>query len=81
MSKDKPYWFAAKTYGMGWSVPVTWQGWAVVLVFFALLLAGLATLDRSAFRLVYVVVLAIAFAGVVAWKGERPLKWRWGRRK
>ncbi len=25
----QPYWFPAKTYGWGWGLPVTWQGWVV----------------------------------------------------
>lgn len=79
MPEQKSYWFAAKSYGLGWSVPVTWQGWVSVLVFLAMLIGGLARIDEQKARIGYVVTVIIAFVIVVAWKGERPLKWRWGR--
>ena len=31
------YWFAAKTYGWGWGLPLTWEGWLVLLVYLVLL--------------------------------------------
>ena len=40
MSSKPQYWFPAKCYGCGWGTPTAWQGWAVLLVFFALLTAG-----------------------------------------
>ena len=30
-----PEWFAAKRYGLGSSLPISWQGWVVLLVFIA----------------------------------------------
>ena len=34
MSEDQAtIWFPAKRYGWGWSFPVTWQGWLVVLAY------------------------------------------------
>jgi hypothetical protein len=38
---DRPsYWFPAKRYGWGWGLPRVWQGWAVMVVFGMLVLAG-----------------------------------------
>jgi hypothetical protein len=38
---DKPrYWFPAKTYGWGWGIPSTWEGWVVMALFMAVMLAG-----------------------------------------
>jgi hypothetical protein len=34
------YWFPAKRYGWGWGPPQTWQGWAVVIVWFAAIAAA-----------------------------------------
>jgi hypothetical protein len=32
MSEDHPrYWFPAKTYGWGWGLPSTWEGWLVLV--------------------------------------------------
>ena len=77
--EDNP-WFAAKTYGYGWGLPATWQGWVTVGIYVALLTAALIALTTPTARLVCAVVLTIVFVGIVAWKGERPVKWRWGRR-
>lgn len=79
MSKERSYWFEAKTYGIGWSLPVTWQGWATVAAFLALLIVGAASIDPPVYRLTYIGVVLAAFVGVVVWKGEKPLGWRWGR--
>ncbi len=35
---EKPrYWFPAKTYGWGWGLPSTWEGWLVLLAYLILL--------------------------------------------
>ena len=34
------YWFPAKTYGWGWGLPITWQGWLVFLAALALFACG-----------------------------------------
>ena len=81
MPEQKAHWFAAKSYGIGWSLPVTWQGCVSVLLFFALLIGGLLRIDEQKARIAYVVTLIIALVIVVAWKGERPFRWRWGRRR
>ena len=33
---DNNYWFRAKRYGWGWGLPITWQGWVVFVVWFAI---------------------------------------------
>lgn len=77
-----PFWFAAKRYGWGWGLPVRWEGWLVLAVYGVLLLAGVryarAEHDPSSF-LIYVAVITAALVAVVAVKGERPLRWRWGK--
>ena len=51
MSAETPtHWFAAKRYGVGWSLPVTWQGWATLFIYFALLVAGLLFVGPSLAR-------------------------------
>ena len=37
----KDIWFPARTYGWGWGLPVCWQGWLVVAVYFLMLFAGI----------------------------------------
>jgi hypothetical protein len=80
MPPDDQYWFPAKLYGWGWGLPITWQGWVVLLAFAGLLVAGILILPprQSPARFIaYAVVLTVLFVGVCWWKGEPP-RWRWG---
>lgn len=74
------FWFGAKRYGFGWGLPAQWQGWVVIVAYFALLFGGSYYFkgQRNApVLLVYVVLLTVALLAVVAATGERPLRWRW----
>ena len=31
---ERKYWFKAKRSGLGWSLPLTWQGWVVYAAMF-----------------------------------------------
>jgi len=31
---ERRYWFKAKSSGLGWSLPLTWQGWVVYAAMF-----------------------------------------------
>ena len=46
--RDNPqgYWFKAKIYGWGW-VPARWQGWLVIAVYVAALIAFAGTIDEN----------------------------------
>lgn len=77
---SKQYWFPAKRYGWGWGLPITWQGWAVFVVFFALLIAGIFLFPpaRGTFSfLVYTMLVSVVFGVICYAKGE-PVRWRWG---
>ena len=82
MEQDKPqYWFPVKRYGWGWGLPVRWQGWVVLALYFASIYAAVRYSRPRESVTAFIVWLAIAsilFVAVVAWKGERPLAWRWG---
>lgn len=79
--KKGDIWFPAKTYGWGWGLPVTWQGWFVYGGALAMLAGAFfvfpPTEDLALFMVSTwgIIVLLVA----VCWlKGERP-SWRWGR--
>ena len=77
----KNYWFPAKRYGWGWGPPSTWQGWTVLLGFFALLGAGVVVFppqEGVGRFLAYAGVLALVLVAICWWKGEAP-RWRWGK--
>ena len=75
------YWFPAKTYGWGWSLPSAWEGWVVLGVYLALLVAliVLVPADRHPnwFWTGFGTLIA-TFIAICWWKGEPP-RWRWGR--
>jgi hypothetical protein len=74
------YWFPAKRYGWGWGFPVTWQGWAVLAAFIALVAAGIFIFPPHVAMLhyvLYVAALSILFVLICWLKGEPP-HWRWG---
>jgi hypothetical protein len=75
----KLYWFKSKTYGWGWSFPAAWQGWVVLFVYVSALTAGLIMISTPQYLLPYLVGITVALIAIVVWKGERPLKWRWGK--
>lgn len=82
MSDRKTFWFPAKRYGWGWGLPVRWQGWVVLAGYFALLFVGLQFFrPRTDVRglLIYMALLTVVFIAIIVAKGEKPLRWRWGR--
>ncbi|MCG2594334.1 DUF4175 domain-containing protein [Ramlibacter sp. XY19] len=80
MPGESSHWFRAKRYGWGWT-PCTWQGWAVVAVFLALVAGGVVFLLPSRghwFFAGYVAALTALLTAVCLAKGESP-RWRWGK--
>ena len=78
MSDQRPYWFEAKRFGIGWTLPATWQGWMVVTTYFGFVVLGAMALPDAIPYWLVVAVLTVSLIAVIAWKGERPFKWRWG---
>jgi uncharacterized membrane protein len=80
VSDPQSFWFPVKRYGWGWGLPVRWQGWIVLLCYVALVLAAayyFRPLEGSAFAVSILLVTALLVV-IVAIKGERPARWRWG---
>lgn len=78
---DKEVWFRAKTYGWGWGLPLTWQGWVVFGVYFGLLAFGIINLNGNILPIPFVpyfIVVTVALVVVCYLKGEKP-RWRWGK--
>jgi hypothetical protein len=72
--ENKRYWFPVRPArnGWGWGLPLVWQGWAVLILFFVLLFSGMSILAfyRPALMIVYALALAGLFLAIVFWKGE-----------
>jgi hypothetical protein len=73
------YWFPAKRHGWGWSLPNTWQGWLVILVYAAVVCALVYFVSPSVKPLLFYCCLAVATALLALTfflKGEPP-GWHW----
>ncbi len=80
LPRDKA-WFAAKSYGWGWGLPLRWQGWLVMAAFVAVLVGGAPLVKKGAvLYAIYSIAAAIALVGICYWKGEKP-EWRGGPRQ
>lgn len=80
VEKHPPYWFHAKRYGWGWSLPARREGWAVLIAFLVLQIGGtLAFLNagESLWLPFWIVGLSLSLVAICWWKGEPP-RWRWG---
>jgi hypothetical protein len=73
------YWFPAKRYGWGWGPPITWEGWAILGAYVALITVGAAVITKHSLVafIAYAIVLSVLVAAICWWKGEPP-RWRWG---
>lgn len=76
---DDPEWFAPKRYGIGSGLPISWQGWALLLGYVVLLAAGgfLIRVSWIGFAS-FIVILTIAFIVVAARTTRGGWRWRWG---
>lgn len=80
MNETKQFWFPAKRYGWGWGAPSTWQGWVVLILFAAIMIAGAFLFPPAKEALgfaIYTIVASVVLVAVLYLKGE-PTKWRWG---
>ena len=68
------YWFPVKPAGngWGWGLPTVWQGWAVLALWYAAVVAAAVLLAPFglAALLAGVAVLAALLLGVMVWKGQ-----------
>jgi drug/metabolite transporter (DMT)-like permease len=62
-------------------MPARSQGWVVLFGYLGLVYAGIYFFipSRNGGALAgYLIALTALLIVIVAWKGERPLRWRWG---
>ena len=79
------FWFRPKTYGYG-VTPVTWEGWAVVVAYIAVVLTVVLRLighDHTFTTQLSAIAVIAAATGVMVFvssqKTDGDLRWRWGR--
>lgn len=76
---DRPEWFSAKRFGVGSAMPCSWQGWLVVILYFA---AGIgsayAFAKRPVILLSIIIPATIVFLVISARTTRGGWRWRWG---
>ena len=76
---DGPEWFAPKRYGYGTGLPISWQGWAILLGFIAIVLTLALALGRRPIQMIAALIpVSIAFIVVCARTTRGGWRWRWG---
>ena len=76
---DGPEWFAHKNYGYGAGLPISWQGWALTLVFAALVVGiGVEFQDRPFIMFAIIVPLTVLLLVIAARTTRGGWRWRWG---
>jgi FtsH-binding integral membrane protein len=83
MEKKKDIWFSAKTYGIGWGLPVSWQGWAVLIVYLVVVIVAAVRVSDSKdlvwfFPLILLMSLLLI---LICWRKGASFRWRWGNKK
>ncbi len=82
----KKPWFARKRYGWGLR-PATWQGWAMLVGFIALVILNAMRLDVHSHSAsdtlrpfgIETIIMTVIFIVVAYATGEKPLRWQWGK--
>jgi hypothetical protein len=78
---DGPEWFAPKRYGYGAGLPITWQGWALTVVFLAVSIGLAFTFAQRPIVLVASITpLLVLFVLITARTTRGGWRWRWGER-
>ena len=77
--REGPEWFAAKRFGYGAGMPISWQGWVITLLFVAVAIgAGIRLADRP-LALAAILVPAVILLWVITARTTRGgWRWRWG---
>jgi len=76
---DRPEWFSAKRYGYGTALPISWQGWAVMAIYFVVVLAAAYLFARKPLILLSIIVPAsVIFLIIAARTTKGGMRWRWG---
>ena len=76
---DNPEWFAAKRYGYGAGLPISWQGWAISVAFTAIVCAiAFRFGDRPLVIVALIVPLSLLLVLIAARTTRGGWRWRWG---
>ena len=76
---DDPQWFAPRRYGFGAGLPISWQGWAVSLIYTGAMVGAVVILRGRPLALVAAMIpFTVAFVVITARTTRGGWRWRWG---
>ena len=76
---DEPEWFAAKRFGYGAGLPISWQGWLVTLVYAGAAVGAAALFrDRPLQMVATLIPLTVVFLVIASRTTRGGWRWRWG---
>jgi hypothetical protein len=79
MMDDRPEWFSAKRYGYGTALPISWQGWLVVAIYFAVTIGSAFLFAKRPVILLSILFPATVIFLVIAVRTTKGgMRWRWG---
>jgi hypothetical protein len=79
MMDDRPEWFSAKRYGYGTALPISWQGWLVVAIYFAVTIGSAFLFAKRPVILLSIIFPATVIFLVIAVRTTKGgMRWRWG---
>ena len=78
-----PNWFYASRYGYGASIPASWQGWVVTIVYLAIAIGSAILLgERHLVAFLGIIIPAtLIFILIASRTTKGGWKWRWGKDK
>jgi hypothetical protein len=80
MSSDGPEWFAPKRFGYGSGLPISWQGWVLLLGYVAITVVLSATLADHLLQFCAILIpLTAAFLVICARTTRGGWRWRSGK--
>jgi hypothetical protein len=84
----KKPWFRQKRYGYGWGLPLTWQGWLLLVAYFVfIILIVVINADKNyspsdvLLRITLPVIIATLILLIITRITSGKPKWRWGDEK
>jgi hypothetical protein len=80
MSYEKEPWFAPKYFGYGAGLPITWQGWALLLGYMLLVIGSAFWLAERSPAIFFAIMLAATISLILIARGRTRggWHWRWG---
>lgn len=72
-------WFYAKTYGYGWGMPASWEGWLTMILYLLVMAGGCFVVPMGYYGLVALAATAVLL--IILFKRGEKLQWRFGSKQ